>query len=75
MLTGPEPYTGKDLARTISQFLGRDVQYEDISSDQLRQHLTQSGMELWMVNGIVELMELFSSNAVTNPSEDVRRIT
>jgi hypothetical protein len=75
MLTGPEPCTGKDLARSISQFLCRDVQYEDMSSEQLRQQLMQSGMELWFVNGLVELMELFASGKVDSPTEDVRRIT
>jgi len=75
LLTGPESFTGNDLAHSLSIYMGKPVEYSDINSTQLSHKLeTNKNVDKWMAQGIGELMEEFSKNLVKNPTNDVYNI-
>ncbi|WP_242904897.1 NAD(P)H-binding protein [Actinomadura terrae] len=54
---GPEDLTMHDMARIMSEVLGRPVRYEQVTAETFRAGLLAHGMSEAMAEGMVEMME------------------
>lgn len=53
-LTGPQALTHSEMAAMLSKASGREIRFERISDDQMRQMLSALKMPVWMADGLVE---------------------
>lgn len=53
-ITGPEALTHNDIARLLSEATGRAIQYNDVSTDEMRQALAAVGFPEWQAEGLLE---------------------
>lgn len=74
-LTGPEALSNYQIARALSEVLGREIQYQDVPVDQARSALTAQGMSEWMINVVLELFEMSAADEAAEVTNDVERLT
>lgn len=72
-LTGPEAYSGEDIARALGEATGHTVRYVPISDDQMRQAF--AGMPPERVESYVELWQSYRAGAAAVVSDVVPRLT
>jgi uncharacterized protein YbjT (DUF2867 family) len=56
-LTGPQALSPTDIARQLSAALGREVEYQDVPPEAVRQAMLARGMTEWFAGAMVEVME------------------
>lgn len=70
-ITGPELLSYHDVARIVSEVLGRPVGYQDIPPAAARQALIGMGLPEWNVDGILELMDQMRAGEYAKLSDAV----
>jgi len=73
-ITGPEALTGDAQANAASKVLGKQIKHVNPGFDGFRQALAPF-MAPYQVEGMIEMYNLFESNAASRPSTDFERIT
>ncbi|MDX1527562.1 MAG: SDR family oxidoreductase [Gammaproteobacteria bacterium] len=73
-LTGPEALSNFDIARVLSDVLGREISYRDIPVDDARSALTGQGMSEWMVRVILELFEMSKADDAAQVNDTVEQL-
>jgi len=73
-LTGPEPLSNHQVARILSDALGREIQFVNLSSDDLKTGLLSAGVPEWNANALVDLQKLYRAGKAAEVTEDVERI-
>lgn len=73
-LAGPEAISFYDAARILSDVLGRQVEYVDISPDALKQNLLSMGLPEWRAEDYAEFEQLMGENLGAIISPDVSRV-
>lgn len=73
-LTGPEALSNFDIAKVLSDVLGRNISYRDIPVEDARSALTEQGMSEWMVNVILELFEMSAADDAAVVNDTVERL-
>jgi uncharacterized protein YbjT (DUF2867 family) len=76
-ITGPEALSFGDAAGILSEVLGKPVRYVDVPPAAARKSMLEAGIEEWLVNDLLSLMEYFSSGqaaVVTSTIANVARI-
>lgn len=58
-LTGPSAISYEELARTLSDKLGKEVRHQQVPDDDARAAMLGMGMGEWLVGGLVELFEVY----------------
>jgi uncharacterized protein YbjT (DUF2867 family) len=53
-LTGPAAVTHAEIAQTLSDVLGRPIEYVDVAPEHLRAAMVGMGMDPWQADGLVE---------------------
>ncbi len=56
-LTGPEALAPADIATTLSAATGRELRYEDVPAEAVRQAMLGGGMPEWLAGAITEVMQ------------------
>lgn len=59
-LNGPEAFTYAEVASLISSMVGRQVNYVDLTPDQIRQSLLSTGMPQWQADALVDLQAYYT---------------
>lgn len=73
-LTGPDALSNHDVARTLSDVLGREISYRDIAAGEARDALIDGGMSEWMVKVILELFEMSAADEAAEVNGEVERL-
>lgn len=73
-ITGPELLSYHDVARIVSEVLGRPVGYQDIPPAAARQALIGMGLPEWNVDGILELMDQMRAGEYAKLSDAVLEV-
>src|SRR5690606_28690748 len=75
VLTGGEPVGYADLARALSEILGREVTYEALSMDEERQRLERQGVPEGTIDSLLAIAAYQKAGGPTERvSDDVRRV-
>jgi uncharacterized protein YbjT (DUF2867 family) len=74
-LTGPQSISFYDVAAALSAVLSRPVEYVDVPPDAAKQSMMGMGMQEWIADGFIELMEDFAENWADLVSPDVATVT
>ena len=75
ILTGPEPISFHDVARTFSRVLGKDVKYVNVPDEAALQSMVGMGVPEWIAQGYAELAQGFSENFANRATENVENLT
>lgn len=73
-ITGPESLTFSDIAATLSDVVGQQVNYVNVAPQDFKQSMLGYGLPEWMVDGMNELYEYYrdgNGGAVTSTVADV----
>jgi uncharacterized protein YbjT (DUF2867 family) len=73
-LTGPQALSPADLARKLSEALGREVRYEDVPSEGVRQAMLARGMSEWFAGAMVEVMDHTRTGAAAHVTSAVSEL-
>lgn len=73
-LTGPEALSNHDIAKTLSEVLGRKITYRDIPPEEAKSALIAQGMSEWSVKVILELFEMSAADEAAEVTGDVERL-
>lgn len=75
ILTGPEPISFHDIARTFSGVLGKEVKYVSVPGEASFQAMVGMGIPEWIAKGYQELSEGFSDNFANSTTKNVETLT
>lgn len=73
-LSGPQALSNYDIAKVLSDVLGREISYRDIPVEDARSALTEQGMSEWMVSVILELFEMSKADAAADVNDNVEQL-
>ena len=74
-ITGPEALTHSEIAAQLSEGIGKQVRFADISGDAMLQALLSFHMPEWQAEGLVEDYEHYSRGEASAISADVESVT
>ena len=75
VVTGGESLSNADIAKTLSEILGRTINYVDVPEDRARQQMIDSKMPEWMVNMVMELNQISKAGYVADVRPTVEQVT
>jgi uncharacterized protein YbjT (DUF2867 family) len=73
-LTGPKAISAAEVARILSESLGREIRYVDLPPEQFKQALTGAGVPEWSANALVDLHRFYREGGASEVSVDVEQI-
>ncbi|MBV8051287.1 MAG: NmrA family NAD(P)-binding protein, partial [Acidobacteriaceae bacterium] len=73
-LTGPEALSNSEVARILSEVLGREVRYVDLPPAQFRQALVSAGVPDWSADALLDLQRLYREGKAAAVTNDVEQI-
>ena len=74
-ITGPDAISYRDAAGILSECLGRQISYVNISEDDALRLIKEMGMSEWHTNILLELLRLSRDGYLSNISHAVEEIT
>lgn len=74
VLTGPEPLADEEVARILTDVLGRDVKYVDLEPDQFAAGMVQNGLPRWAASHMVALEGVKAQGWAARVSPSVEKI-
>lgn len=74
VITGPEALTFQQAAETLSEVLGRRIQYVDVPLSAAEDGMRKSGMPDWNVRVVGELLGYFATGAAMTVTDTVPRL-
>lgn len=74
-LTGPEALSYQEVAEKFSAVLGKEVRYIDVPMEAARQGMLDAGMQAWLADAIVELLEHYITGGAARVTETVKEVT
>jgi uncharacterized protein YbjT (DUF2867 family) len=75
VVTGSEALSGNDTAKVLSEKLGKEIKYVDLSAEDLGNAYKSYGMNDFMTNALLELDNITKLGYVANISNDVLTVT
>jgi uncharacterized protein YbjT (DUF2867 family) len=73
-ITGPEALSHYQLAETLSQVLGKPVNFIDVSPDQMEEALRGAGFPEWQAGGLIEDYAHYAREEAAAVSDAVTRV-
>jgi uncharacterized protein YbjT (DUF2867 family) len=73
-LTGPRALTNQELAQILSDDLGREIRYVDLTAEQFKQALVGAGVPEWSADALVDLQKLYRSGGASAVTNDVEQV-
>ncbi len=74
-LTGPAALGIADVARILSEAVGREFKYVDVPEHAARDGMLQAGIPEWQVEGIMELHAINKQNRWSAITSDIEKVT
>lgn len=74
-ITGPEAISYGDVARILSDQLGKKISYVDISEDAARKGMKESGWDDWTINYMMELFNIIRMGYLSQVSSVIEEVT
>ncbi|MBK0404543.1 SDR family oxidoreductase [Adhaeribacter sp. BT258] len=74
-ITGPEALTGEEIAQSISEATGRQIEFVDVPEDAARQEMQQMNMPEWMVNALMELHQVCKAGQAATVTDTTEKVT
>ena len=75
ILTGPKAISYHDIAKALTNALGREIKYVPVSSESAHKGMLDSGMPEWLANDITGLNQVFAAGKGSDLSPDVEKVT
>ena len=75
MITGPEALSYHRAAEILSNATGKKIDYVNISEEETRAALKETGMDDWLINTIVGLYALYRTGGASQVSSAVEEVT
>ncbi|WP_298144457.1 SDR family oxidoreductase [Flavobacterium sp.] len=75
VVTGPRAISNRDMATVLSNKLGVDIKYIDLSPEDLGNAYKEYGMNDFTINAVLELDNITKLGYVANISNDVAEVT
>ena len=73
-LTGPEALTNGEIAQVLSEGLGREIQYVDLSPAQLKGALLSAGVPEWNADALIDLQRFYREGKAAIVTRDVEEL-
>ena len=73
-LTGPEALSNSQVARKMSEVLGREVQFVNLPPDDLKTALVSAGVSEWNAGALIDLQRLYREGKASSVTDEVKRI-
>jgi uncharacterized protein YbjT (DUF2867 family) len=73
-LTGPAALSNAEVAQILSDDLGREIRYVDLSPSQFKQALLANGVSEWSADAMVDLQRLYREGGASAVTSDVERL-
>jgi len=73
-LTGPRALSNAELAQILSDDLGREIRYVDLSVEQYKQALLGAGLPEWSANALIDLQQLYRHGGASTLTNDVEQL-
>lgn len=70
-LTGPEPLSGRDLARELSAAIGRTIAWRPLATGEAEAALRAAGVGDWVAHAVAEIQAVFAGGAFAEPTPDL----
>jgi len=74
-ITGPEAISNYEIAEILSSIAKKRITYVDVSDNDARRRMKDSGMQEWAVESLMELFDFQKDGNASIVSLDVERIT
>ena len=74
-LTGPEALSFAEMAKQLSELLGKPISYQNISLDAMREKLDSTGMPDWHINVVMEFWAMLREDYAASVVGTVEAIT
>ena len=74
-LTGPESLTHPNMAARLTNALGRTVPFKEVTPDEMRDQLVQTGMNRWQADGLIEDYAHYARGEAEEVTNGVRAAT
>ena len=74
-LTGPEALTHQEMAQQISDAVGREISFINVSPEDMRQAVLAVGFSLWQADGLIEDYAHYSRGEASTVTTSVQDIT
>ena len=75
VLTGPKSISYHDISNAFTFFLGKDIKYIPISSEEAHKGMLDSGMPEWLADDLTGLNKVFAAGKASDISHDVEKVT
>jgi uncharacterized protein YbjT (DUF2867 family) len=73
-LTGPEALSNARIAQILSEDLGREIKYADLSGEQLKRAMVGAGVPEWSADALVDLQRLYREGGASAVTKDVEQL-
>jgi len=73
-LTGPEALTNSEIARILSDALGREIRFINLPPAQLKQALLSAGVPEWSADALLDLQRLYREGKAATVTREVEQI-
>ena len=73
-LTGPEALTNAQVAQILSDNLGREIRYINLSPAELKRALVAAGVPEWSAEALLDLQRLYREGKAATVTQDVEQI-
>lgn len=76
-LTGPRALSGDEIAKELSDAIGKEVKFHNLSDEDAVKYFVKSGLPEWQAKGVVEMMQQFRNGVkeFVTPTNDVKTVT
>ena len=75
VLTGPSSIGYADIANELTNILGRNIQYMDLSYAEQKAGFKAFGMQDWQLNTVMKLFKKWADKGISEPTNDFETIT
>lgn len=73
-LTGPEALSNAEVAALLSEVLGHNITFVNLSPAQLKQAVLSSGVSEWSADALIDLQRLYREGGAAAVTQDVEQL-
>jgi len=74
-ITGPESISYSDMAKSLSEALGREIKYINIPHEAHNRGLKEAGIPIWLADDLTLMNSNWTKNFVHDPTDDFKMIS
>ena len=73
-LTGPQALNNTEIAHILSEVLGREIRFVNLSPEQLKQALLSAGLPEWNADALLDLQRFYRVGKAATVTQDVEQL-